>query len=344
MDDAFWTPFRPLPEDLVWPRSVDPAGVEGPTMGQARGPGWRRANTGRYVPADTVRTLEQTLLETACRLKEGEAMTGWAALRWRGAAYFDGRAVDGEPRPVSLIRWSGTRNVAGSGVFHHRCQLAPYDTELVAGLRCTSTARAVFDEMRFAPSLRQAVVALDMTAAAELISVRQLAEYAAHRHAWTGVPQVREAVGLASDTSRSPQESRLRLVWLLDAGLAEPLCNVPVFDLEGNLLGVPDLLDPAVGLVVEYDGWHHKARRQHRRDVAREHRFREHGLEYAAVVGGDLRDRGLVVARLLAAHRRARLTPPSARAWTLTPPRWWQKPEPLDVRLRRERPLPSRAA
>ena len=33
------------------------------------------------------------------------------------------------------------------------------------------------------------------------------------------------------------------LVWVLDAGLDPPLCNREVFDLDGRLIGVPDLLD-----------------------------------------------------------------------------------------------------
>lgn len=41
------------------------------------------------------------------------------------------------------------------------------------------------------------------------------------------------------------------------------------------------------------------------------------------VVGGDLRNRGLVVARMLSARRRATFLPPESCAWTLTPPPWW---------------------
>lgn len=279
--------------------------------------------------------VEQRILEAGASLQRGEAITGWAALRWRGAAFFDGWLADGSLRPIRVVRRSGARQPSKGDLIHHRHGLAPYDAEEIGGLRCTSVARALFDEMRLAGNVRDAVVSLDMAAAAGLISVSLLAEYVAGRRGWEGVPLVRQAIGLAVDRSLSPQETRLRLVWILDAGLPEPLCNPPVFDRHGKLLGHPDLLDVEAGLVVEYDGAHHRSQRRHRSDVARESRFRDHGLEYATVVVGDLIDREVVVGRLLAARRRARFDPPDARLWTLTPPPWWDAPEPLDRRLRR---------
>lgn len=220
-------------------------------------------------------------------------------------------------------------------------QLAPSERELVAGVWCTTVQRAVFDEMRAAPTLREAVVVLDMAAAARLISTSLMAEYVAKRSAWTGVPRVREALLLASDDSRSPQETRMRLVWVLDARLPTPLCNRPVFDLRGNLLGLPDLLDPVAGLVGEYDGADHKEGERHRHDVAREEVFRNHGLEYFEIVGGDLRDRDRSATRMRKARARARFLPPASRPWTLEVPPWYDVPEHLDSYLARVRRAPS---
>jgi hypothetical protein len=322
-----WRPRRELPEDLAWPCRIDPDGVSGPTRGEAQARGWRRCGSGWVVPssADPTRA-EQRILEAGIRLRQYEALTGWASLRWHGAGFFDGRSPSGVAHPVPVIRRSGARNPDDGLVVYRREQLAPSDATVVAGLRCAAVPRALFDEMRFAASVRDAVVSLDMVAAAGLTTVAAMREYVEQRPAWAGVRQVRKALDLAVDSSRSPQESRLRLVWVLDAGLPEPVCNVPVFHRDGTLLGVPDLFDAEVGLVVEYDGAHHKDADRHRRDVAREHRFREAGLEYAAVVGGDLARRALVVDRLLAAYRRARGRPASSFSWTLVPPPWWTHP------------------
>jgi hypothetical protein len=56
-----------------------------------------------YVPASFDAELpEQRIVEQAVRLRGG-AVTGWAALRLAGAAYFDGLAGDGRTRkPVPL--------------------------------------------------------------------------------------------------------------------------------------------------------------------------------------------------------------------------------------------------
>ena len=105
-------------------------------------------------------------------------------------------------------------------------------------------------------------------------------------------------------------------VWEEDALLPVPLSNPPVFDLTGGLLGYPDLFDPVAGVVGEYDGEDHRPTIRRRRDVVREERFRDHGLEYFTVVGGDLRDLGLVARRMLSTRARARFLPPAARAWS----------------------------
>ena len=337
MPNHHWNPRCERPEGLVEPAGIDPTGLAGPTRRQAQGGRFRQTSPGLYVPVTVDGSIvEQRILEQSRRIRSYGAVTAWAALRWRGATFFDGTAEGGTRiLPVTLV--VGLNRIRGDArVLVSQEQLAPGERELVDGVYCTTVPRALFDEMRRAPSLREAVVAMDMAAAAGLISVALMAEYVAHRPAWTGVPRVRESLTLACDDSRSPQEVRMRLVWQIDAGLPRPLCNRPVFDLSGRLLGVPDLLDPEAGVVGEYDGADHKDLRRHRVDVAREGEFREHGLEYFTVVGGDLAERGKVVDRMLAARRRALSRPPQERQWTLTPPPWWRPGVSLDARLREE--------
>ena len=261
-------------------------------------------------------------------------MTGWAALRWHGASYFDGTGFDGEPLPVPLILHDGIR--PDPRFVQTEAQLAPSEWTAVDGLPVTTVQRALFDEVvRRRPSVRESAVAIGMAAAAFLISVRLFAMYVAQRNAWTGVPHARLAVALARDDCRSPQEHRMVLIWVLDAGLEPPLCNREVFDLDGRLIGIPDLFDPVAGLVGEYQGEDHKDGARHRKDVAREECFRDHGLEFFELVGGDIANRQVAVQRMLNARGRAKFLPPESRAWTLEPPPWWQVPETVDQYLTR---------
>ncbi len=300
---------------------VDATGTLGPTKRQAEGHRWRQTSAGLHVPADVDHThVEQRILEQAGRLRAYGAVTAWASLRWQGGAFFTGEDFHGSELPVPLVI-STAHLRADPRVTITQEQIAPDEISVVAGVPCATTERAVFDEVRRlgAASEREAIVAVDMAVAADLITATSFATYVVARASWTGVPLARRVAALAVDGSRSPQESRMRLVWILDAELPPPLCNRPVYDLCGRLIGVPDLFDPIAGLVGEYDGGDHRRPARRRRDVAREHAFRDHGLEYVSVVAGELPHRELVAARIRAARARARFLPPDQRQWSLTP-------------------------
>jgi hypothetical protein len=306
---------------LVAPVPVDATGALGPTKREAEGKRWRQTSAGRHVPADVDHThIEQRILEQAGRLRAYGAVTAWAALRWQGAAFFSGDDFQGSALPVPLVI-STSHLRPDPRVTITQEQIAPDEITLEARVRCSTPQRALFDEVRRVGALseREAVVAVDMVIAANLLTSASFAAYVATRASWTGVPVARRVAALAMDGSRSPQESRMRLVWTLDAELPPPLCNRPVYDLSGRLIGVPDLFDPIAGLVGEYDGGDHRRTERHRRDVVREHDFRDHGLEYLTVVGGELPHRELVAARIRAARARAPFLPPDRRRWTLAP-------------------------
>lgn len=201
------------------------------------------------------------------------------------------------------------------------------------GIPCTTRERAVFDAARMAAGPRETVVVLDMAAAAQITSRRRVAAYAADHRGQRGVRQVDRALPLASELSRSPNETRTRLVWVLDAGLPPPLVNQPVFDLEGRLLAVVDLLDVASGLVGEFDGADHRGASRHSKDVEREDRLRRHGLECVTVTGPQLADPLRVARRILGARSRALWLPPHQRRWTIEPPPWWEVADCLDAVL-----------
>lgn len=266
--------------------------------------------------------MEQRILEQSVRLPAVGAVTGWAALRWRGAHYFTG-SDGGTEQPVPFAL--GCLDIGRDpGIRVSRERFWPHEIEVVDGVPCALASRALFDQMRWESGLRRAVVDVDMTVAAGILTMAELTAYVQLRNGWTGVPRVREALALSTADSRSPQESRMRLVWVLDAHLPAPLCNKPVFDLAGRLLGYPDLFDPVAGLVGEYDGQDHLLSDRRRADTEREERFRDHGLEYFCLVRGELGDRARVVRRMLSARSRARFLAADRRSWTLDPPPWWR--------------------
>ena len=325
MDSGRSSAWQARPSDLVAPVELDPTGAKGPTRNQARGSRWRQTSWGRYVPASTTQeSIHQHILEQGARICSYGAVTAWASLRFRGARYFDGaaRAPAGVFAPVPLVTGPALLR-PDARVSVCREQLAMHERELVDGVWVTTPARALFDEIRRHGMLRRAVADIEVAVAAGLLTFTELGSYVAHRNPWTGIGLARDAVVLAGLRCWSRPEAEMALTWILDAELARPLCNVPVFDRAGRLVAIVDLLDPEAGCVGEYQGGDHKDGDRHRKDVAREQALRDVGLECFEVVGGDLADRELVVKRMHAARDRSLFRRPADRLWTLEQPEWW---------------------
>lgn len=323
----------PLRDGVVHPVRVDAGGVGGPTRMQARGRAWRRTSRGLYVPSSVDGALpEQRIIEAAAVLPDFGGVTGWASLRWAGGVWFDGLARDGRARlPVTLVTgYSDVRNQPAHGIVISQERLGQRDVYVIAGLRSTSLVRSLCFEMRYAADEREAAVVLDMAAYSDLVSIQEIALYAFAHSGWTGIPQCRDALVLADEDSWSPWETRMRLVWMLDAGFPRPLCNPPIFDRSGQLIGTPDILDPEAGVAGEYDGAVHLDGDRRRHDRSREADFRRVGLEYFTVMSGD--SRAETVARMSEARQRARWQPESRRAWTLDLPSWWTPTSTVDLR------------
>ncbi|MGZ6744879.1 MAG: hypothetical protein ACXVD0_03140 [Nocardioides sp.] len=314
----FAHPARP---GLVGPVRVDPSGVRGPTPRQARGPRWRRTSHGLYVPSEVDGSVpEQRIVEAAAALPAYGGVTGWAAMRWWGARWFDG--MDGDvmlPVELATMRHSARDQ---PGIAYTTERLTPRDLVTHDGLRVTSPARTVCFLMRYARSLWRAVQLFELAAFDDVVSAEEVWDYALEHPGWTGIPRCRQAMLLVDENVWSPMETWLRLVWQLVACLSRPRCNQPVFDRQGRHLGTPDLLDVELGIAGEYDGEVHLGAGHRRRDLAREEAYRDAGLECVVVTSADLVSLDGLVRRLHAARRRAaRRT--GERAWTIDPPAWW---------------------
>ncbi len=261
--------------------------------------------------------VEQRILEAYAGAGPTAVVTGWASLRLLRGGHFDGLERDGRtPRPVPIAVDGGrVRSAPGRLVVRH--VVPPDEVVVIHGIRCAKAERALFDEMRLVQhDPREMAVAADSAFAAQLTSLKRMRLYISTRRWYRDKRIVTAGLDLAAEGSRSPQESRFRHVWDIDAGWGLPLLNRKVYDPDGILVGIPDLLDPRRCVGGEYAGGDHRDPEQHQNDVGRAAAFRRVGLEIVEVVGRDMRHRPLIVARMKDAESRARLLP---QTWVLGP-------------------------
>ncbi len=316
----------PVPPPIVWPRARSDLRASGVSeRALLSGKQWRRTSPGFYLPAGVdVDSPVQRIAAQAVRLPDGAAIGGWGSAYIRSVLMLDGRGPNGRtalPVPLFLGRKGRVRKDADSVV--SREPLEASEVEEVRGVPVTVALRTCFDGMRLAPNLVEAVVFADAMLQARRCGVDELSAYVGERAGWRGVQQARRALALCDPRTNGPWETRLRMVWVLDARLPPPLVNTPVFDLGGVLLGYPDLLDAEAGTVFEYDGSGHREELQHTKDNRREERFEGHRLLVGRVTRIDMRDRPAVALRMTAMRRRGLGRDRCQDAWTLEMPPWW---------------------
>ncbi|MDT0187589.1 hypothetical protein Q9S36_46130 [Microbacterium sp. ARD31] len=303
-------PCCPPPTGLVRPVRVDPAGLTGPTRGAAAGPSWRHSSHGLVVPADVPLTVEQRILEAAVRLPPGAMVTGWAALRLAGAAWFDGLAPGGRtPQPVPVLLPHASR-IRGPGVLVERTRGALPPAIGRYGIPCAPGEVALLHEARRVGSPQRAGVMVDMALAARVVDLDALRVLASRRRQPDAVAYALER---ACGECRSPKESEMLQVWEGGLGFPRPLMNRQVLDLSGRVIAVVDLLDDESGTCGEYNGAAHRSRERQRRDEARADALRDVGLELFVLVAGD--PERVWRERMHSARRRARWLPPDQRRW-----------------------------
>jgi hypothetical protein len=312
-----------LPRDLSWPVRIDTTGKTGPTPKEARGPSWRRTGHGLYVPASVELTTRQRIVEAAAVLPAYGGVTGWAGLSWLGGRWFEG-VRRGEVRPVILgVADRSIRQQPLVAIATSEERMSPTELTVHHGLRITIAMRSLFFEMRYAASETEAVQYADMAAYDDLVSRAELLAFVSINPGWTGIDLARVGAGDMDENAWSPLEVTMRRVWEHDAEHPRPLCNRPVFDLNGRHLGTPDLIDPVAGVLGEYNSALHLEGAQRSIDVDREARFRAAGLECVEMLTGDLANPFPFIGRLRAAYTRAARIPVADRRWTIDPPSWW---------------------
>ena len=304
-------------------RAVAAAGV---TRAQLRGPLWRSPHRDVHVWSGLDANHPRTrALAAALLLPPTGALGGWAAAWLLGVTDLDGTGRSGRAlEPVGLVLPPPSQLRPREGVVRVRSALEPEDVFTCTGARVTSPVRTAVDLARGRPGpgeLVEAVAALDAVLHVTDATRADVEAYALAHPRWHGVRRARQALALADPRARSRGESRLRVMWLLQAGLPRPECNVDILDAAGRFLGCVDLLEPRSGLVAEYDGAGHREASRHARDNEREERLEDAGLVVVRLSAGDLARPGDAVRRLVTGHRRA--------CDSAGPRRWSWRPSPF---------------
>ena len=313
-------------DPFVVPRRAARVLADGATPHELRGAAFERRAHGLLLPAGTAGDpVMMRVADAVGLLVPGSFLGGWASLRAQGNTWFTGIGPRTEQRPALVHCLPGTQLRRRPIVQPFRGLVLPDEVIALDTFSVTTMARAAFDEMRMARSLREAVVVLDMATSTTIgrphTTVERIERVIAGHHKVKGLVQAEQALRWGSTRSASPWETRTRLLAQLDADVPDLHVNVPLFSPAGTLLGIADLLDEAAGLVIESDGGHHRGAEQHTDDNVREEIFERSGLVVTRVTSLDHQHPWRTVGRIAAARRDALRS--TRRDWTTEKPTWW---------------------
>ena len=318
-------PIAPLPDDAVRRPLLTAALRElGVSRREIDGPLWQRLGRGVHawhgLAGDDPDLRIQTVGATQ---PSGAVIGGWAALRALGVTALDGRSGPGSDRLVPVLVHVGPRGRSRPTPTLHVDRGVLRDEDLLEHdglLVMRPTAACVSIARRY--GVEEGLVAADAAVGAGLTCADELRGYVARRRGTRGIPAARTVADLVDGCAASPPESRLRFVWVVEAGLPRPLVNPSVVTEDGVFVGKPDLLGLDAGLVAEYDGAHHRDLRQHTADNAREEGFERLNLVVVRATALDLWPRRPdLVRRLRWAHRQGTSRDRGRDRWGLRPDR-----------------------
>ena len=244
------------------------------------GPLWRSLGRDLWVAAETPDSPALLVAAAQLVLPKNAAVSGLAAASLHGV---DLMPLQSAPVDVVLDQtWApGHRGL----ITPHRAPLPDTDVVLRNGVRCTSPLRTAYDLAR-GEDLREAVVAVDALLHARLITLDGLVAFSRER-GWPDGSRIDRVVELCDAGAESPMETRLRLVLVLDAGLAKPTTQYVVRDSQGRFVGRLDMAYLHRQRGAEYDGMVHAGERVRARDLSRHNRLFGAGwptLRYSAHV------------------------------------------------------------
>lgn len=265
------------------------------SRGALYGPRFHRILPDVYVAAE----VEVDLLLRARAAHELVApdgiLAGWCAAEFWGASCAPRDA------PVEVITLPGRHWRSRPGLRVHRDALGVGDIVRSGGMALTTPLRTACDLGRWAPSLVEAVVALDSLVDRGAVDLAAIVARADAHPGARGVAQWREAAALARTGAQSPMETRARLA-LVHGGLPEPELQYRV-TIEGRTFYL-DLAYPELRIAVEYDGIEHRSQQRARRDLLREALLTRAGWTILRFDAGTVLGHPRTVAARVAEHLR----------------------------------------
>jgi very-short-patch-repair endonuclease len=185
----------------------------------------------------------------------------------------------------------------GKGIVGHAIQVESTDTQIIDGLRISSTERTWFD-------LGAILLLSDLVAATDFLIRRnaplttpsRLAAAMARYPGRRGRRALRQALDLADARSESRKESQLRLI-LAHAQLAGLVPNLEITT-SGGFCYRADLAFPEQLVLVEYQSNYHGETEQFRADMTRRSRLEADGWYVFYVNADDLHNPEELVARI----------------------------------------------
>lgn len=182
--------------------------------------------------------------------KRNAIVTGVAASALHGAEWVDSDV------PIELL-WNSTHPPDGVVVRNER--ISDDEWAWLGQLPVATSARTAFDLGRYL-NRGQALARLDALMRVAPFSLEDVMLLTKRYKGARGVAKLKAILPLVDGGAASPQESRLRLLFI-DAGLPKPTTQVTIYDEWGNYVRTIDLGWEDFMVGAEYDGDQHRTSR-----------------------------------------------------------------------------------
>jgi hypothetical protein len=265
-----------------------------------------------YVPKGYSPDLGDVIDGAWLRSGRNGVVAGVAASALHGASWV------GDDIAVELI-WNNTRPPKGIIARAERVESDEITTRQCIAV--TSAARTAYDLGRHLPR-REALIRLDALKRAAGFSNDDVLRLVRRYKGARGTRQLLELLPLVDGGAASPQETRLRLLYL-DAGFPRPTTQIPVFERGWEVLRTLDMGWEEFKVASEYDGDQHRTDRvQYVRDQRLMPKVARLGWDVIRVIKED-RDAEILDSAYLALVRRGwdgQLRPSGRNRWWRPPP------------------------